>query len=126
MQEKDYIQFIADIKQNILQSRYKATSLANKEMLLLYYSTGKRLSEKIEKAKWGAKVIRNISSDLQNELPGLRGFSYSNLQNMKKFFEEYYFLSDLINDFESDNENNAIVQLPTAQLHSEFVQMLSG
>ena len=72
--QNDYIHFIAEIKQNILQSRYKAASLANKEMLLLYYQTGSGLSEKIKKANWGAGIIRNISNDLQKELPGLRGF----------------------------------------------------
>jgi len=48
MIENEYIQFIAEVKQRILQSRYKAASLANREMLLLYYETGKRLSEKIK------------------------------------------------------------------------------
>lgn len=94
--KKDYIQFIADIKDNILRSRYKAASLANREMLLLYYYTGFRLSEKINKAKWGSGVIRNISDDLQKELPGLRGFSYRNLKNMRQFYEEYFFLAKYI------------------------------
>ena len=50
---KEYIQFIADLKQNIVQSRYAAMRLANKEQLLLYFKTGKMLSEKIESEKWG-------------------------------------------------------------------------
>ena len=47
MADKDYIHFISEIKQSILKSRYKAASLANREMLLLYYHTGNRLSQKI-------------------------------------------------------------------------------
>jgi len=74
MQEKQYIQFVSDLKQQILQSRYRAAASANREMLLLYYDTGKRLSEKIKNEKWGAKVIEGIASDLQRELPGLKGF----------------------------------------------------
>ncbi len=92
MQEKDYIQFIMEIKGSILKSRYKAASLANKEMLLLYYHTGYKLSRKIEEANWDTGVIQKISGDLQKELPGLRGFSYSNLKNMRQFFEEYPYL----------------------------------
>ena len=87
--DKKYIQFIADLKQNIIQSRYIAARLANKEQLLLYFKTGKMLSEKINEEKWGAKVVEQIADDLQKQLPGLRGFSYRNLMNMKRFFNEY-------------------------------------
>jgi predicted nuclease of restriction endonuclease-like (RecB) superfamily len=90
--DKDYLSFIEEIKQNILQSRYKAASIANREMLLLYYHTGFRLSQKIKEAGWGSGVVRNISEDLQKELPGLRGFSNSNLKNMRQFYEEYSLL----------------------------------
>jgi predicted nuclease of restriction endonuclease-like (RecB) superfamily len=50
------------------------------------------LSEKIAAEKWGAKVIEQIASDLQRELPGLKGFSYTNLKNMRQFFEAYNFI----------------------------------
>jgi hypothetical protein len=38
---KEYIQLITDLKQNIVQSRYAAARLANKEQLLLYFRIGK-------------------------------------------------------------------------------------
>jgi predicted nuclease of restriction endonuclease-like (RecB) superfamily len=47
------------------------------------------LSEKIAAEKWGAKIIGQISEDLQKQLPGLRGFSQRNLVNMKHFYSEY-------------------------------------
>jgi len=84
-----YIRLITDLKQSILQSRYVAARLANKEQLLLYFKTGKMLSEKIAAEKWGAKIIEQIAEDLQKQLPGLRGFSYRNLMNMRKFHTEY-------------------------------------
>ncbi len=139
MQEKDYIQFITEIKGNILKSRYKAASLANKEMLLLYYHTGHKLSQKIEEANWGAGVIQKISKDLQKELPGLRGFSHSNLHNMRQFYKEYanlkQFLEEttfnqplkFIQSVTGELENNEIGQLPTAQLElPEILQLLTG
>jgi hypothetical protein len=82
---KEYIEFIAGLKQNIIQSRYVAAKLANKEQLLLYFKTGKMLSEKIAAEKWGAKVLEQIAEDLQKALPGLRGFSYTSLKNMRQF-----------------------------------------
>jgi len=86
---KQYIQLIADLKQNIIQSRYEGLRLANKEQLILYFKTGKILSEKIDSQKWGAKIIEQIAEDLQKQVPGLRGFSYRNLMNMKRLFTEY-------------------------------------
>jgi predicted nuclease of restriction endonuclease-like (RecB) superfamily len=88
-----YLQFIKDLKQNIVQSRYIAARLANKEQLLLYLQTGKMLSDKINTEKWGNAVLKTISSDLQQALPGLRGFSDRNLYNMKLFYEAYPHLS---------------------------------
>lgn len=86
---KTYLQFLQEVKQQILQSRYQAAKLVNKELLLLYYNIGKMLNEKIKQAKWGDKVLQNISADLQKELPGLRGFSAQNLKKMRIFYEAY-------------------------------------
>jgi predicted nuclease of restriction endonuclease-like (RecB) superfamily len=83
---------ITDLKQNIIQSRYAAARLANKEQLLLYFGIGKILSERIAAEKWGAKILEQIAEDLQRQLPGLRGFSYRNLKNMKQFYLEYQLL----------------------------------
>ncbi len=91
--KKQYIQFIQELKQNIINSRYTAARLVNKEQLVLYYHIGKSLSEKIIKEKWGTKVIEQIAADLQQQLPGLKGFSFSNLKNMRQFYDTYKRLS---------------------------------
>ena len=87
--KKGYVAFIADLKQRIVQSRYVAARLANKEQLLLYLRTGQLLSEKIAAEKWGNSVIDKIAEDLQIQLPGLRGFSARNLQSMRRLYNEY-------------------------------------
>jgi len=86
---KKYIDFIADLKKNIVQSRYIAARQANKEQLSLYLRTGQMLSESISAENWGAKVIEQIATDLQRQLPGLRGFSYRNLMKIKQFADQY-------------------------------------
>jgi len=91
--EAQYSSFIADIKKAILQSKYTAARLVNQEMLVLYFTIGKMLSEKIAAAKWGAKIIEKISLDIQQEFPGIKGFSLKNLKSMRQFYEEYHFLS---------------------------------
>lgn len=87
--DKKYLVFINELKQSIVQSRYIAARLINREQLLLYYKVGRNLSEKIAAEKWGAKIIEQIGEDLQRELPGLRGFSHRNLKKMRQFYEAY-------------------------------------
>jgi predicted nuclease of restriction endonuclease-like (RecB) superfamily len=84
-----YKQFIKDIKQNIVRSRYLAARLANQEQLKLYFKLGQMLSEKASAENWGAKVIEQIAEDLQQELPGLKGFSFRNLKKMRQFYDAY-------------------------------------
>lgn len=111
MKAKDYIQFISEIKQNILTSRYLAAKLANREQLLLYLRIGKMIHEKIEKANWGAKILDKISVDLQQELPGIRGFSAVNLKRMRVFFREwqpYLQISSALPNQIQNTENNTI------------------
>ncbi|GGI28103.1 DUF1016 N-terminal domain-containing protein [Pedobacter mendelii] len=86
---KNYIENIKALKSAILQSRYRAATLVNKELLTLYFAIGKFISHKIEEEKWGAKVIEILSADLQVELPGLRGFSATYIKRMRLFFEAW-------------------------------------
>jgi predicted nuclease of restriction endonuclease-like (RecB) superfamily len=86
---KSYLDNIKALKSAILQSRYRAATLVNKELLTLYFAVGKFISVKIKEEKWGAKVLENLSNDLQNELPGLRGFSATNMKRMRLFFESW-------------------------------------
>jgi len=53
--DKKYIDFIADLKKNIVQSRYIAARLANKEQLLLYFKTGKCSRKKSTRRNGGQK-----------------------------------------------------------------------
>jgi predicted nuclease of restriction endonuclease-like (RecB) superfamily len=116
--DKSYLGFIAEIKQSIIKSRYQAASLANREQLLLYLYIGKRLSVKIEAEKWGAKIIEQISKDLQAELPGLRGFSERNLNKMRQFYAAYstLLIMPLVTAQLGEIGNNQFMPLPTAQL----------
>ena len=119
--EKDYRIFLGEIKSRILQSRYKAAAWVNRELILLYFHIGKQLSQKIQQAKWGSKVVQQLASDLQKEIKGLRGFSFSNLKNMRQFADEYSFLQSAITPYNI----NPIGQLPTVQLQ-DFSQSATG
>ena len=86
---KEYLYFIEDLKKRIVRSRYIAAKLANQEQLLLYLKVGESLAEKVTTQKWGMGVLQKLADDLQKELPGLKGFSYRNMQKMRQFYETY-------------------------------------
>ena len=54
---KNYPEFIRSIKKQIVQSRYAAARLANREQLQLYFKTGKMISDKIKAQKFVQKNI---------------------------------------------------------------------
>ena len=77
------------IKQAILKSQYEAVKGVNAQQLALYYSIGGYISANTRTGTGGKGAIDAISSRLQEELPGLRGFSATNLRNMRIFFEAW-------------------------------------
>lgn len=79
--------FIKELKSAILKSRYQAARVVNKELINLYFNIGKKISINTKKMAWGSKVLEQISNELQNELPGLKGFSGTNLKRMASFFD---------------------------------------
>ncbi len=86
---KEYQQFITEIKTRIRQAQYDALKAINKEQLQLYWDLGKMIVEKQQQTKWGKSVVEQIAKDLQNEFVGERGFSARNLWRMRQFYELY-------------------------------------
>lgn len=81
-----YKSLLENIKQEVLNSQYKAIYAVNKELMFMYWHIGKII---LENTKWGNKFIDNLSMDLKMEFPEIKGFSVRNLKYMRKFAEEY-------------------------------------
>ncbi len=109
-------QAIQDIKNAILQSRYRAATLVNRELLSLYFGIGKYISENSRKRFWGTNAIETISTKLQFELPGLHGFSPANIKRMRQFYEEWekYFQS-------TDNQHSTIRPLVADEIQTDLL-----
>ena len=84
-----YVQAVKAIKQAIQVSRYRVSRHANGVSLGLYYAVGKYISEHSRNAAWGTGAIEHISSQLQQEMPGLKGFSAENMRKMRLFYEAW-------------------------------------
>ncbi|MBR5603267.1 MAG: DUF1016 family protein [Bacteroidales bacterium] len=89
VQNHQYDKAAEIIKTAILQSQYEASKDINRIQLGLYFGIGKFLSERIRNAKWGTNALQSISDKLQSDLPGLRGFSATNLKKMRTFYDNW-------------------------------------
>jgi predicted nuclease of restriction endonuclease-like (RecB) superfamily len=84
-----YLKLVNEISERIRVSRYLAARSVNRESLLLYFHTGKLLADRITSGDWGDAVLEMISEGIQKNFPGIRGFSISNLKNMRQFYNAY-------------------------------------
>lgn len=78
-----------DIIQLIKQSRYKAITAVNTEMINLYWNIGQYIYNRIETAEWGKSIVKELADFLQKSEPDLKGFSDKNLWRMKQFYQTY-------------------------------------
>lgn len=108
-----YTKAVRIIKEAILRSQYRAASSANKEQLSLYYGIGCYVSKNSRGNFWGKGAIETISQQLQRELPGLRGFSATNIKNMRSFYEEW---SPIVNRQPMADENQALTAISNSEL----------
>lgn len=92
MEEKlspQYNDAVQQIKTAILKSQAKALAGVNQEQLALYYGIGRFISQNSRDGFWGKGALETISRQLRAEVPGLRGFSATNLKLMRIFYEEW-------------------------------------
>ena len=99
---KTYIQAVEAIKDAILQGQYEAAKGVNRMQLAVYFSIGKYISQHTRKGVWGTGALEIISQQLRKELPGLRGFSATNLKNMRLFYEAWKMLDPNSSAMESE------------------------
>lgn len=77
------------IKRAVIESRFVTAKLVNREVLTLYYNIGRFISERSRTGNWGTGAISCLSDILRQEMPGLRGFSETNIKNMRLFYEAW-------------------------------------
>lgn len=84
-----YREFIADLKQRVRTTQFRAVRAANTEVLHLYWSVGRDILDRQKNEGWGAKVVDQISADMQREFAGQRGWSTRSLKYMRKLADAW-------------------------------------
>lgn len=95
MEEKSIITYkpaAETIKAAILQGQYEAAKGVNRIQLAVYFGIGKYISLNTRYCVWGAGALKAISQILRKELPGLRGYSETQMKEMRLFYEAWTIL----------------------------------
>jgi len=85
----EYKKFFVEIKERIYEAQYDALKKVNRELINLYWDIGKLIVERQESSGWGKSIVESLSRDLQNEFPGINGFSTRNIWYMRNFYSLY-------------------------------------
>lgn len=110
--DHDYIEWFKEIKRRYQSAQLKAAIKINSEKLSFNWSLGKDLVTRKAEEKWGAGVVEQLSSDLQQAFPNDKGFSKVNLWRMKRWYQI----------FSTKEANEKLSQLGT-ELQSQHPQL---
>ena len=87
--DKEYSNWIQEVRQRYRKSQIKAALRVNDEMLQFYWSLGRDIVEMHAESKWGSGFYDNLSRDLQKMIPDASGLSPRNLRYMGSFYLLY-------------------------------------
>lgn len=85
----DYPALLKQVKARVALAQKKAIYAANEELLSMYWDIGKLLYESQKQIGWGNSALEQLSGDLKNDYPKVKGFSPRNCRCMIQFYKEY-------------------------------------
>jgi len=84
-----YFNTLDEIKSQIAKSQTRTFFSVNYQMILLYWKVGEIIDKRQQNEGWGSKIIPQLSKDITNDFPALKGFSERNIKRMLRFYREY-------------------------------------
>ena len=84
-----YSELLQELKVRIRTAQVRAAFAVSRELVLLYWSIGRDLSQRFAVEKWGGQIVERLARDLQAEFPGVEGFSPRNLRYMRSLAEAW-------------------------------------
>ena len=111
------------IKTAILQGQYEAAKGVNRIQLAVYFGIGKYVSLNTRKGVWGTGALEAISQILRKELPGLKGYSSTQLREMRLFYEAWQILdpnSSVMTDESSNQEHTQSIPANSSVMTDEL------
>ena len=87
--DRQYKTWLADLKIKVRKAQIKAAVNVNTELLTLYWELGADIVSKQAETKWGDGFLLQLSKDLSEEFPEMKGFSERNLKYIRQWYSFY-------------------------------------
>lgn len=88
--DKEYVEWLSDVKARFHQSQIKASIHVNTDMLQFYWSIGRDLMALRAEERWGAGIVKQFALDMRQAFPNETGFSDTNVKYMKRWYSFYF------------------------------------
>ncbi len=111
----EYNDLIYALKSQIQSAQIKAAVSVNRELLQLYWFIAEQTVQKQQTARWGDGLIKQVSQDLQQEFPEIKGFSVRNLELMRKWYHYWTQSDEITKQVVSQLAQAPIFQIPWGQ-----------
>jgi predicted nuclease of restriction endonuclease-like (RecB) superfamily len=122
--DKEYSAWINELSSRYRRSQIKAAVKVNQEMLQFYWELGRDIVEMHIEERWGSNIIRNLSVDLQREIPSAHCFSRTNLYYTRAFYLLYSSYIKNVPQVEGETTSwieGRIVPQPEGQLSGSYL-----
>ena len=86
---EDYKKWLGELKLRLRSLQIKAAVKVNAALLEFYWSLGADIVRLKAKQAWGSGVIEQLSLDLKDAFPNVRGLSYTNLKYVSQWYRFY-------------------------------------
>ena len=130
----DYKDWLVELKERFYSHRLKASCVTNGYLLDFYWKLGRDIEAKQYTNTYGSEFYKNLSLDLKHEMPGVKGFSPTNLKYMSYFYKLYAPLQtnrpqaadDFIDELYSADNQQAVGRVRICpQAADDFKQLFS-
>lgn len=100
---RDYAATLTALTALVQEAQHRAQRVVNTAMIELYWNIGRSILDRQADEPWGSRVLDHLAKDLKSEFPHMKGFSRTNLYNMRAFAAAW-------------DGTESIVQTPSGQL----------
>ena len=129
--DREYMQWLGEIKARYRNAQIKAAVKVNAEQLLFNWQLGRDLVMRKAEEKWGSGIVEQVSLDLQAAFPESKGFSTTNLWRMKQWYmfyvQESQKLPQLVGELQSaDLQGRKKLPQLAGEIHDRIISQQDG
>ena len=111
-----YGEFLEDLKSRIRTAQIKASLSVNRELIQLYWSIGRDIAQRQQQEGWGKAIVERLAKDLQDDFPGLEGFSARNIWHARAFYMAYAGEGEELKQAVSESDASRFLPQPVPEI----------